>query len=91
MWAAIPFVVYLALALAIPVVWTLRPVWRKARVSRLVECPESEELARVTLDACYAVKMRALGDTGRRIGVCSRWPEQQGCGQECLRKIDAAA
>ena len=90
MWVVFIFMSYLALALLIPTVWALAPVWRRARVSRPVNCPASREAAVIELDTWYAVKMHTLGNDERRIGACSRWPERRGCGQECLVQISAA-
>ena len=47
---------------------------------RLVTCPENLEPA--------AVKLALIGPT--HLSACSRWPEMEGCGQECLSQILSA-
>ncbi len=52
--------------------------WIKRRGKRLITCPENRQPAGVELK----VKLGAL-----ELKSCSRWPEKQGCGQECLSQI----
>jgi hypothetical protein len=59
------------------------------RGARVVTCPENKAPAGVTLDVLSAVKS-AFGTPDLRLSECSRWPERQGCGQECLAQIEAA-
>jgi hypothetical protein len=61
MWAIYVFISYLILALVLPVALALWPIWRKARISRLVTCPLSKAPPLVTLDPWYAVRMHTLG------------------------------
>ena len=44
----------------------------------LVTCPDNHKTA--------AVKPAWLGSG---LGSCSRWPEKEGCGQECLRQLES--
>jgi hypothetical protein len=55
------------------------------RAARLVECPENHLPAAVYLSAGKAL---AGGDL--QLARCSRWPERQGCGQECLSQVERA-
>lgn len=89
MWVAPVFVAYLVLALTIPLVRALAPVWRRARIPRQVRCPQIGAAAAIDLDAWYAVKMHAIGDSELCVRDCSRWPEDRGCGRECLIQIAA--
>jgi hypothetical protein len=89
MWVAGVFIVYLALAILIPAVWVLAPVWRRASEARQVQCPELMSPAWIKLDARYAVRRRVFGESGVRIGYCSRWPERAGCDQHCLEQVEA--
>jgi len=59
--------------------------WRQ---KRLITCPENERPAAVRVDAVRAVEGILTGDVVLRLTECSRWPEKQGCGQECLRQIE---
>jgi hypothetical protein len=56
--------------------------------TRLVTCPETKQAAAVALDAEDAVKESFMGTSRFRLSSCSRWPERQGCGQECLSQIE---
>ena len=91
MWAVYTFIGYLILALAIPTVVALWPVWRRARVSRQVVCPATGALTLVRLDPRFAVGMHVLGNAEARVKHCERWPEHRDCGQDCLAQIGTAA
>ena len=59
--------------------------------TRVVTCPETKAPAAVEVDALFAAASQAsLGSSVLRLSACSRWPERQGCGQECLAEIEAA-
>ena len=79
---------------SVGVLYVLLPVvvgaYRTFRGTRLVTCPETQESAAVEVDARRAALMAALGGTELRLQDCSRWPERQACGQECLQQIEAA-
>jgi hypothetical protein len=66
----------------------------QTRGDRLVTCPETRQPAGVTLDIKQALRHSALpgigGAKALRLHTCSRWPERQGCGQECLAQIEAS-
>lgn len=53
------------------------------RGTRLIECPENKQPAAVEVGAARA----ALGGDWR-LADCSRWPERQSCGRECLSQIE---
>ena len=55
----------------------------KLRGKRLVTCPETQKPAAVDLDAVHLARDAAFGTPHLRLSECSRWPERQGCGQEC--------
>lgn len=56
-----------------------------ARGARIVECPETKAPAAVSINAGTA----ALGGH-LALSECSRWPERQACGRECLAQIERA-
>jgi hypothetical protein len=60
-------------------------LWRR---ERLITCPENEKPAAVRVNASKAVASALTGHEGLRLSECSRWPEKQGCGQECLAQIE---
>lgn len=64
--------------------------WWKYRGQRVITCPENQRPAGVVVDARHAAAT-ALGKVPElRLASCSRWPERAGCGQECLRQIEAS-
>ena len=91
MWVVYCFLSYLALALMIPLGWALGRVWTRARQSRDMYCPVSEDAARVKLDPWYAVRMHALGNPELCVKDCSQWPTRHDCRQLCLVHISNAA
>ena len=90
MWVPYFFVSYLLLALAIPLGWSLVPLWRRAAAARCVRCPATAKSVTVRLDAWYAVKMHALGNPEMRVHDCTEWPGRRACGRECLVQISEA-
>jgi hypothetical protein len=56
-----------------------------ARGARIVECPETKEPAAVSISAAQAAAGGHL-----TLSECSRWPERQSCGRECLAQIERA-
>jgi hypothetical protein len=56
----------------------------------LVTCPETSEPTGVTVDAAHAAFTALAGGPNLRLKDCNRWPEREGCGQECLAQIEAA-
>ena len=79
----------LALALGYLLFQGLRAYY-KLRGKRLVTCPETQKAAAVDLDAVHLARDAAFGRPHLRLSECSRWPERQGCGQDCLKQIEAA-
>lgn len=61
----------------------------KMRGKRLVTCPETRKPAAVDLDAKRLARGAVFGTPQLRLSECSRWPERHGCGQECLKQIEA--
>ncbi|MFH1574903.1 MAG: hypothetical protein ABIG68_13030 [Acidobacteriota bacterium] len=55
------------------------------RGARVVTCPENQKPAGVEVNAAHAALSKEL-----RLKECSRWPDKQDCGQECLRQIESA-
>ena len=79
-----------ACILLLALVWlTAGRVWVKYAGARVITCPENQRPAGVRVDA----KRAALSLSGKeqlQLESCSRWPEMQNCGQQCLREIAAA-
>jgi len=64
--------------------------WWKFRGTRVITCPESSQAAAVQVDATYAGLTAGADAPVLRLSSCTRWPERAGCGQECLKQIEAA-
>ncbi len=62
----------------------------KFRGKRIVSCPETHQAAAVRVAAGDAALKATVGDEHLRLSECSRWPEREVCGQECLRQIEEA-
>ena len=76
---------FFVIALAAPAAWALGRVYRRARGTREITCPEAQHLATIELDARHAAAMHALGETEGRVKSCSLWPERQDCHQACVK------
>jgi hypothetical protein len=64
-------------------------VYFRFRGTRLVTCPETHKAA-VVGAAARSMGMQAILDVPcLRLSECSRWPMRGGCGQDCLRQIEA--
>lgn len=59
------------------------------RGKRLIICPESHTAEAVKVSAGEAAAGAFLTEPTLRLKECSRWPERQNCGQECLQQIEA--
>jgi len=83
----------LAIVATVLVVVGLRRALRtylKFRGKRLVSCPETHRPAAVRVAAGTAAFKATLGNEQLRLSECSRWPEKEACGQECLAQIREA-
>lgn len=83
------FIVVLASGLLF-VAWRAVAAYVKFRGARLVSCPETAEPAGVKIDATHAAISDVIGIPDLRLKSCSRWPERQDCGQECIAQIQAS-
>lgn len=66
---------------------SLASAW-KMRGTRVIICPETEAPAAVKVDAGHVFAAALSGERDFVLNRCSRWPERQGCGQECLEQIE---
>ena len=86
--AILIFLLASAVLLAMLLAGRLGRIWFKYRGDRVVTCPETKQAAGVALDMKHAAWSAIGHPPGLRLETCSRWPERQGCGQECLRQIE---
>jgi len=63
----------------------------KYRGERLITCPESHTPEAVEVAAGEAAAGEFLTEPTLHLKQCSRWPERQNCGQECLKQIEIDA
>jgi len=64
-------------------------VYFKFRGTRLVTCPETHKPAVVEVAARSMAMQAILDEPCLRVSECSRWPMRKGCGQDCLRELEA--
>ncbi len=62
----------------------------KFRGKRIVSCPETHQAAAVRVAAGDTALGAILGREHLKLSECSRWPEREVCGQECLQQIAEA-
>ena len=80
------FVAALAILRIVP---ALR-LYLRFRGKRIVSCPETRQAAAVRVSAGKAALKATVHTPQLRLSECSRWPERQACGQECLQQIEEA-
>ncbi len=61
----------------------LRKYWGKM----LVTCPENQETSAVEVAKARAAIYAAIGRSNLELCSCTRWPEKEDCGQECLSQL----
>jgi len=59
------------------------------RGKRVITCPETQKPAAVHVNVVTAARDALFGKQNIRLDKCSRWPEKQNCGQDCLTQIKA--
>jgi hypothetical protein len=78
---------FLAVYLIVP---RLAGNYLKYRGKRVIICPETRKPAGVVVSAVHAAFTGAAGEPDLRLKSCTRWPERQDCGQECLLQVELA-
>ena len=63
---------------------------RSYREPRTIICPENLDYVQVRVDGDQAARTALEGREEFRIASCSRWPEMQGCDQECADQVPLA-
>ncbi|HEX6903513.1 MAG TPA: hypothetical protein VF789_27600 [Thermoanaerobaculia bacterium] len=81
------FLAFFAVGVPVFVLTLLVRSWWRWRGERQVSCPRDHQPARVKVDEMGAAFHEIYGEPGPMLKVCSRWPEREGCGQECLVQI----
>jgi hypothetical protein len=73
-----------------PIGFLVARAYAKARGPRVIVCPETTTPEVVEVDARRAAWTSLTDRTANRLVSCSRWPERQECGQDCLAQIESA-
>ncbi len=58
------------------------------RGKRLITCPETHKTEAIDVAAREAAATAFFGEPTLHLDRCSRWPERQDCGQECLQQVE---
>jgi hypothetical protein len=58
------------------------------RGKRVITCPETRKPAAIEVDAGHAALTAAISHPDLRLKSCSRWPDREDCGQECLLQVE---
>jgi hypothetical protein len=74
----------------VPLLYLIARSYRRYRGARVVTCPETKQSVAVEVSAAKAALSGVFEDPKLRLSSCSRWPERQDCGQECVAQIEVA-
>jgi hypothetical protein len=74
----------------IPIAFMAVRAYFRYRGTRVITCPETKMPAAVRVDKGHVAATTASGEPELRLESCSRWPEKEHCGQECLSQIAEA-
>ena len=91
MWTMLTIYLVVVVAAGIGLAFLVRAIVRtyvRYRGKRIVTCPETEQYAAVDVDAIHAAVTSLVGTPELRLTSCSRWPEREGCPQDCAWQID---
>jgi hypothetical protein len=64
--------------------------YRKYKGPMVVVCPETQHDVGVEVDAGRATLAEVAGISDIDLTSCTRWPDRNDCGRECLQQIDLA-
>lgn len=60
--------------------------YRRYRGRRTIICPETDQIAEMSIKAGRAGIMATFGKTDLRVKWCSLWPLRKGCAEECVKE-----
>jgi hypothetical protein len=84
------FLWIVAIVAVVLVVGFLIRFWKRTSAPRLITCPENDTPQAVELDPGHRLRQALQGKDAMYLRDCSRWPEREDCGQQCLAQIAAA-
>lgn len=84
------FLIVAGTVAALVLVWAVLAflTYWKYRGKRLITCPENHQTAAVEVATSRAAARTFILPGTLTLKDCSRWPEMQGCGQECLSQVE---
>jgi hypothetical protein len=85
--AAAAIVLYLAGQIAYRALRRKVSAYMEFRGTRVVVCPETRQYVAVELDALHAAVSSTESEAELRLRSCTRWPEREGCDQDCVYQI----
>src|SRR5215204_6996446 len=85
--AAAAVVFYLAAGVAYRALRRMVSAYMEFRGTRVVVCPETRQHVAVELDALHAAVSSTEKEAELRLRSCTRWPEREGCDQDCIYQI----
>ena len=62
-----------------------RDVYRRFRYRKVLMCPDTQGLAEVELNACWAAFTALFQKPALRIKSCALWPGKKDCMQGCVQ------
>lgn len=77
-------------AVALLALGRLFAAWRRTRGTRILICPETHTEEAVEISVGTAIRNALRGNADLSLGQCTRWPERQDCGQDCLSQIEGS-
>jgi hypothetical protein len=88
---------YLLIAIVVAISLAAAAAWLTGAVRVLLQyrgkmlftCPETGKAACVKVAIADAARTSLTGRPNLQLSECSRWPERQSCGQECLSQLGA--
>ncbi len=63
----------------------VRYMFGRFRSGKVVTCPETESLADVNLNACWAALTGLFRKPALHVKSCTLWPGKKGCAQGCVK------
>ncbi len=73
------------------ILYVLLPVaiytFQRYRDKKIVQCPETQGMVEVNVDAGQAAVSSAFGRPVLRINNCILWPKRKGCNQGCATSL----
>jgi hypothetical protein len=83
--ALILIIAIIAAGLVYNIFPVVRYMYGRFRARKVVTCPETESLADVELNACWAAFTALFRKPMLCVKSCTLWPGKKGCAQGCVK------